>query len=444
MNKALKVILGLKIFSAVVCCFTMFTYSHNIRQLDTMGVSLRYWLRWTAEPELFYPLLPAVLNAGDYYGLAVMEFPILNLLTAPFFAFGIESGRILARLFLLALTLALVFFHHKAWREQKVMGLNVEWASWLMIIFSVTTLYVERFMPDLIAFLLASLAVGISWQKPRWALSLVLAAIGLLIKPPVVTVFVILFLKSRKELISNTLQWALPAIMICLSYYLLALPMLREMTDYPGSFAVGLRHPWVALMGFFSNPTTAIKVMTKYIFTAHTVWPLLAWVFFKAIKQNHKRPLLILGLIFLQYFVAATLVGNAGYDHNYYFIGSAFLAALILKEALQENSKYLSFVLIALIMIYTLERGYYNLRPISKGHILQECKVLRDYIPADEVKINTFQQIYSHLGVCMGRIQNSKSSRFAVYMKSESPSFENRRLVAQTENLYLFEELSAQ
>ena len=59
-----------------------------------------YWLRWTQESDLQYPLLPAVLTAGDKYGITPTEFPILTLLTAPLFGLGVEWGRVVAQLFI--------------------------------------------------------------------------------------------------------------------------------------------------------------------------------------------------------------------------------------------------------------------------------------------------------------------------------------------------------
>lgn len=416
----------------------MFTYSHNIRQLDTMGVSVRYWLRWTVEPELHYPLLPAVLHAGDYYGLALMEFPLYNLLTAPFYFFGFEEGRILARLFALFLIVGLTYWHHRIWQDKVIAGIPVKWASLLLFIYSVTPVYLDRFMPDYFAFILASIAVGLSWDKPRVALSIFFGALGLLVKPPVVTVFVLLFLKPKKEVVIHSLKWVLPAIGICLLYYVVGLKMIGEITDFKGHFAVALRSPWLALSGFFSTPVNALKVLSKYIFSAHTFILVIGWIIYELKKKKNSSPLKLLGLILFQYFFSIFLVGSAGYDHNYYFIGSAFIACVLMKDLLETAPRKLAYLCTFLIVIYTAEKAYYTLRVFPEKHIFKECAELRQYLPKSEWKVNSIQNVYAHIGPCMGVVQSSKTSNYSVYLFDESPDLEGLKLVHKTEHLRLY------
>src|SRR5436309_2128935 len=69
---------------------------HVWRQTDTMGTTFRYWNRWTSENKdsavevrgrplgaMNSIFLPAILNSSDTAGIMPMEFPFLNVVTAP-------------------------------------------------------------------------------------------------------------------------------------------------------------------------------------------------------------------------------------------------------------------------------------------------------------------------------------------------------------------------
>ena len=80
------VLVFVKILSAGLHSFSPFVHPHIKRQSDTLGLSLRYWLRWSVEEDQFNPLVPALLSSGDSRGISPTEFPLLNLITAPAFS----------------------------------------------------------------------------------------------------------------------------------------------------------------------------------------------------------------------------------------------------------------------------------------------------------------------------------------------------------------------
>jgi hypothetical protein len=74
-KRLLQVFVVLKLALLTLACFTPFTHPHIVRQTDTMSVALRYYLRFFVEEGGHHHFLPALLSAGDQYGLAPMEFP---------------------------------------------------------------------------------------------------------------------------------------------------------------------------------------------------------------------------------------------------------------------------------------------------------------------------------------------------------------------------------
>jgi hypothetical protein len=114
-KRLLQVFVVLKLALLTLACFTPFTHPHIVRQTDTMSVALRYYLRFFVEEDGHHHFLPALLSAGDQYGLAPMEFPVLNLLFSPVFALPMPYALYCAQLALTALCLGLVLWHHKVW-----------------------------------------------------------------------------------------------------------------------------------------------------------------------------------------------------------------------------------------------------------------------------------------------------------------------------------------
>ncbi|RZA05988.1 MAG: hypothetical protein EOP11_11465, partial [Proteobacteria bacterium] len=147
-----------------VGAFLPLTLPETWRQTDTLGVALRYWLRFTVEPTSAPRWLPAVLNGGDTNGVMPMEFPLLNLLTAPAFAAGPYYGKALAILLHLGLCLGLTLANAWIWRGIKVGRARASTAMLLLPLLSFSANYYGRFMPDYLSMLLVLSAVGLSWH----------------------------------------------------------------------------------------------------------------------------------------------------------------------------------------------------------------------------------------------------------------------------------------
>ncbi|MBD65263.1 MAG: hypothetical protein CME62_08650 [Halobacteriovoraceae bacterium] len=418
MIKTIKFLIFFKVGVAVCAIFSPFTHPHIIRQTDTMGVALRFWLRWTTEAELMWPLLPAVLTAGDNYGIAPMEFPFLNLITAPFFAFGLEWGRILASLFVVVASLLLVWWHSRVWRGVTLFDVDVSKASWLLLIFGVSQMYWHRFMPDFWSFILVSLAMGLSWNKTRVLPSFLLASLGMLLKPPAIIALGFFLIKDKKTLIQNILKWILPATCVCLVYYIWGIRFLEQISDMPGYFKVGFRNPIDSVIGFFSQPKEIGEIFFKSIFTSYLFIFIAGYIAYKWILKKQVPSFSLWGILFLQIFAVAILDGDHAFIHDYYFVGTSLTASVIFMRFLQKAPQKLVVLSLVILCFYHIERGIYGVRPVFQDNIWKQCSlILEQNLLAGVSKIDTQHSPYPTLGLCFGKVQNAKSSPFYIFIE---------------------------
>ncbi len=190
-------LLSLRAVLALTRAFLPPNNPHAHRQTDTLAVSMRYFSRWFLEDNLRQPLLPAVLNAGDAYGIMRMELPLLNLLGAPAFALGPDLGQIAACIIVFTWHALLLFANYRVWRHIQIGNINAGIAVLLLPLLSIGDQYYSRYMPDVTAMSLVLLAIGLSWHRPRLFWSTILAAVGMSIKPPAVALFGLLLLRPK-------------------------------------------------------------------------------------------------------------------------------------------------------------------------------------------------------------------------------------------------------
>jgi hypothetical protein len=142
-RKIIFILLIIKLMSALIASFGYFSHPHIIRQVDTMSVGLNYWLRWTeGNPATWF--LPGSLGAGDSAGISPMEFPLMNILIAPFFYFGHNDGYTLSLIFIIILSFGLFYLHFKEWNK---VSEHMGDSSLLMGIFGISSIYIVRIMP---------------------------------------------------------------------------------------------------------------------------------------------------------------------------------------------------------------------------------------------------------------------------------------------------------
>ena len=79
-------VLAIKFTLLSIASFVQIPTPHIHRQMDTLGVSLRYYQKFFIEEFSLLSLLPSVLQAGDSAGITAMEFPFINIVLSPFFS----------------------------------------------------------------------------------------------------------------------------------------------------------------------------------------------------------------------------------------------------------------------------------------------------------------------------------------------------------------------
>lgn len=410
---------------ALLHAFRPITSPHIWRQVDTLSVSFRYWQRWSlGAPEGLKAFLPAVLNGGDAVGYMPMEFPLLNFMAAPAFAFGTHAGVTLAQLVALGLTLLLLYVNGRVWRGQVVAGVPA--ARWLLLIpsFSLPVTFFAKFMPDLGAMLLVLLGVGYSWQKPRPVAALLAATLGVLMKPTAAPVMAMMLLGPKS--LSRNLRNSLPlvfALGIAFVYYKFGINELKHFQDSVSRFRVESSPPLEGLKEFFGAPSQILQVANDHAFVPWAGIVLLVGAFVG--RSRLGRPVLwLLICLFLQTLFLALVSGKHGFMHAYYFMALVpaltLLALQILKAA---HNTWITGIFWTLVLGRVFDTASNDLAGYltedSSYTLFQECQELksqtRDW-PWDQQKaFRSNPAPYPMLGLCFGERQESKTSHYGFF-----------------------------
>lgn len=396
---------------------------HAQRQIDTLGVSLRYWLRWTVESGDAGFFLPAVLDRGHTLGIQPMEFPLLNILGAPAFVFGPYWGVVIAQLIGLALQLGLWWLVLRVWRGQFILGIDAGRAFFYLPLISISSLYFGRFIPDLPAFLCVLVAVGLSWKQPRILSSFIFLTLGLLMKPTAIIVLVLLLLRRIDV---RTCLWTLGGIVLGAAYYKFGLAFVKTFQETPDLFYVGFRNPLVSLRQFFAHPFDILNLYNlKWI--ADFV-PLLAFFFWVKAKTLGASGGLVL-LMTLQILAIGALDGEHSFVHEYYYIGISCTGALFFFMSLTTiSSPYYRIFLLVLLLIRLLDRTtivpvLLNLRITE---MYRECDDYRRRMPevpwGKAAVFGSSSEPYPKLGLCLGeRVKEGAADYYIGYAKDKLP-----------------------
>jgi hypothetical protein len=458
-------------FSALIKPFLPFDLPHVWRQVDTLGVSIRYWLRWTAESELHHPLVPAVLNSMDGYAIMPMEFPLLNLMGAPFFVFGPFLGKVLALLFLVILNFALTWLCYKVWRDKEILGHKVGPAFLLLPVVGISSTFVTKFMPDYLAMILALLGVGLLWERPAsdlqsvgrktWIQALaasLLIMLGMLVKPTAVTVLVLLFMHEGTMFErSKRILWTMVPLIIVALYYTVGLKWIASLQDTSGLYAVEPRPPLASVIDFFSQPKPLFKLIFEDLLFVGS--PVLLLCSLPLLESASRKALYwLLGAIFLQLIAIAALDGSHSYVHSYYHIGTAPVVVLSLMFVLRgvtfiQEPMRLRRMKIAVVALFALgsaslmyQNLFFELRSLSARRASRfiwhsEVEALKSGNPdlpwgQGYVFRASRKLAYPNLGILFGEREGSSTSEFGFFLIDEVPS-EGCRVIDQSQNVAL-------
>ena len=446
----MKVVLGLfgvRFLVLLIASPLPFDFPHIWRQVDTVGVAMRYFSRFALETGVesgnsWLPL-PAVLNSGDELGIMRMEFPLLNLMTAPFFAAGPALGKTFATIFVAALYFGLSLLCVKVWKGKKVAGIDAGPAMLLLPIFSISGIYSGKFMPDYLSMVLMILGVGLSWHDERPVKSLgsfLLCALGMLVKPPAIIVFA-LFLTAEKPIrrILKASVWAAPAIVVALAYYTAGLKMLAQLEGPTSLFAVQFRDPLMSLLSVLERPREMAAFLFNKPFFPGGMVLVVAFCVLTYWKTKRWPFAALWWVALIQMLAVALLDGEHAFIHNYYYIGCSVTFCLIAWGFLQEAKHRLwHWAAFAIAAGGLFDLSYFDLRGFLPNKIaltsppFAECSLLRERNPdfpwKQGVVFRSPQEVYPSLGVCFGERQNSKTSSVAFFWADEGMPFGCREI----------------
>ena len=126
-----------------------------------------------------------------------MEFPLLNLLIAPWFSLGHFWGFTASFMFVMGLNFGAFWWHYLEWRKvSKKMGDT----ALLMGMFGISSIFMMRVMPDFLSMILVSISCAYSFQKKSRFASFGLLSVGLLMKPTSAIALAVMFLKTSNYL----------------------------------------------------------------------------------------------------------------------------------------------------------------------------------------------------------------------------------------------------
>jgi hypothetical protein len=426
-KRLLRTLQALVAFRFLVLFFRSFlplTLPEIWRQEDTLGVSLRYWLRWTHEGDFSW--LPAILNSGDGRGIMPMEFPFLTILAAPSFAFGPFVGFTLAQLLLFSVLLLLLAFNFRTWQSATLCGVPGSLVVGMLPIFSFGAVWGGKFMPDFLATLFVVLAVGLSWENPRPGRSFFWAALGILIKPTACVVLV-LWLLSRTDVKRFRLfcSWSIPALLVGVFYYTAGIRFISRYQTAESRFAVSPKPIGQSLMEFATS-THQNELFTKHLFFPYALFIL--GLGFVVLAASRKRlPLKLLAVVTIQLLGVAALSGEQGLTHVYYFMGlTPALAVLYLFIYRGYSRTWFRFLLLLALSIHLLDRCNMELHtlysPAATGSPPRaQCEILRSAHPefpwGKGVVFRSPDGAYPELGLCFGERENSKISPYGFWWK---------------------------
>ena len=397
--------------------FSPFSHPHITRQLDSLGIAARYWLRWTATEETAFALLPSLLQAGDHLGIHATEFPLIYVLMAPLFSLAAPFGVIASNFFFLSLSLFATYGCYLTYKKRSDF-LSADLAKVFMgiMLFGVGAQYFFRAMPDYLSFILALWGMGFVYAENKWVRGTLLLSLGLLTKPTAVIVAPVALLMDRKSFWRMVKVFILPTV-LTLIYYTWGTKNLNFLSDIPRYFYSDFRNPLFQLYEFFANIQKFPRLLLTNIFQFYTFIPLIIFLIFSPKnKRKFRMPLLVLGI---QVLMAAGLDGNHFYIHDYYIIASSFTVSYLIVLLLGELNQKKAFFVLLLVFIGTLEKGFYATRKIFDfENQLVQIFGISEYL-GSERKIRSSEMFFQHTGSYLQRTYNSTSARFGVYHRKK-------------------------
>jgi len=394
----------------IIHCIFPLHQNHFWRQFDTLGVSIRYFQRFflPGNPEPFFQrFLPAILQAGGSVGVTPMEFPVLNLLTAPLWYFDSKWGRVFSSLFLVMITYGLAWFLFRKRRS----GEGIAYLLLPFVSFTAENFY--KFIPDVIAGELVCVSVVFALER-RFAKAALFCLAGALMKPPALCVLflLLLFRRNIREILAKDLVWMSVAGLGALFYYTKGVFWISSFSDVGGLFFIAPRDPFKALQSVFSDPVGYFWFLNSQAVYWGGTFALGAWWLLSPFRKEGLGPLLVFGLSIL--FVVA-LDGSHSIIHNYYYAGAAFPVCILIERLISRfrpgrwpATAAMGLFMVSTLLIHPVELVVHDFRGIGRvltGTTLEDdCDWLKsaakDWPWNRNVAFRSSDEAFPKLGVC--------------------------------------------
>ncbi len=421
---AILISFGIRFSFLCIRAFGGLVMPHVWRQTDTLGVSLRYWLRFTQESNLgaFHLILPAVLQAGDGNGITPMEFPFLNLIFSPLWILGALWGKIIIYQTFASLIFYLIHQLSKKGHWYASALLLLPTLSW-------SADYIEKFLPDTLAMLFITYGCVIFFER-RWK-GLTLITLALLMKPTAVVGLAFLFFirKFRKNPITEGWPIAL-SLAVCGLYYTKGMGLISSFTiNTPKLFATSLRNPIQSLFEVFHDYRFVMNEFTQRVFMFGGSALIMLAVLFRFRRYPIKLLFWGAALIIFMFTTISALDGEHMKVHDYYLVSAAPVACAVFYFFIRNSRRWVIGLASFLIVLHAIELSVQNLSPHQfKDHYskYQEASALIARNPsfpwkqAHPFRSNT--EPFPALGIIFGEMEGSKSSEFGFFTQ-DSPEW---------------------
>jgi hypothetical protein len=407
----------IRILFLMIRSFREPVHPHIWRQLDTLGVSMRYWLRFSTEnsDEGWKILLPAVLQSGDGNGIMPMEFPVMNLVFSPLWALGPYWGKIAVYLLFGGLMSWLAIQLSK---KGHFLGLGLL----LLPTLSYSADYFEKFMPDTLAMMIMTWGCfKLIQNKIKGAFWITVA---LLMKPTSVVglIFLFLFRSFRRNILSYFLP-IITAFTVTILYYTKGLNFIESYRVGTESlFATAARNPFDALKGILQNPSFILEQILNRFFMAYGA-------IFVVIMIIFKRKKISLGVILwswigmlLIFTTLCMLDGPHLMQHDYYLLSGAPFFCAIFYFYLRNTTRWVAIVGCLLIVGHSVELAAQNIDLNKYSEYAKKKMEVQNLIsrhPEFPWKnghaFRSNERPYPTVGLYFGERQSSKTSSFGIY-----------------------------
>jgi len=332
---------------------------HTHRQADTIGMSMMFAedLQGHGLRALDFVAYPKVFQRGLQDGINASEFPLLNLVTGPFFLLGSPlTGVFLASLLVLLLNLWAAYWYLP--RHLRFWNVQVDSKTALLLWFCAGTVASQSnvMMPEGVALPLVLigtthiLEAGLNWKK--LLLGILVCNLGVAAKPTVAVAMAALpaiaLLVREQRHQGMKLIFAMGASLVFPAFwYLPHAKHVLSIAQGPQIFALAQLHPIASLKQVGWHGLLELCRREPY----HGQFPMfVGWIWIlAAISLGEWLAVLI---YFTALIAAISLDGAHIFVHAYYFIGTSLFALVIMARVLARTAKKRRIHALLLMLVF--------------------------------------------------------------------------------------------